>query len=37
MSNKRPQGAGQFLTSGGNLNTLGRGLLGDATYQDSRH
>ena len=29
-------GAGQFWPQGYNLNTLGRGLLGDATYQISR-
>ena len=29
-------GAGPFLAQGPNLNKLGRGLLGDATYQISR-
>ena len=30
------QGQGNFCPEGGNLNKLGRGPLGDATYQSSR-
>ena len=30
-------GAGPFSPQGHNLNKLGRGSLGDATYQISRH
>ena len=36
MSSIGPPGQGHFWPKGYNLNNLGRGKLGDATYQISR-